>query len=101
MSTDPDILKERGMQQVSDNNWGWKTQAKLYAPLVLNPGEEITGEDIRNRLTLIIGEPGHPNAWGALVSSMHRQGLIDVTDKMMKSKSPKNHSHRYVVWCVR
>ena len=52
MITDPDILKERGMQQVSDNNWGWKTEAKLYAPLVLNPGEEIIGEDLRDRLSL-------------------------------------------------
>ena len=63
-------------------------------------GETLTGEDIRLRVRKECDEPRTPNAWGAAVLSISKNGLILDTGKMTKPKSLASHSRSIKIWEV-
>jgi len=72
-------LKLEGIDRVLDNEpENWK---ELADDLTRNwfsyqqAGREFTGQDLRNFIVEVIGEPHHPNCWGALCRRTFRKWL--------------------------
>lgn len=54
----------------------------------------FTGEDIRALVSSFVGQPHHPNAWGALTMALVRQNHIVATGTVAKMKTPSSHARR-------
>jgi hypothetical protein len=96
-------LRDAGIEQVllSEGHWRDIYRRTLNAWFIRKPhGFIFTGESLR-RVGRFVGmpEPHHPNAWGAMASSMLRQwmrdGEIKLTGKFRLAKSPATHAHAY------
>ena len=89
-----DARKDAGTAQVLANTHDSYAQAFERAARVCM-AEEFTSED----LTIIAGQPpNHPNAVGALMRKLAKQGLIVPTGKWTKAKRPNQHSAMLQVW---
>jgi hypothetical protein len=100
-------LKAGGIEQVTEGSADWH-EAGLLALAELRKreraaglrgwGREATGEELKARLVPLIGEPHHVNAWGALINSAARAGLLLDTGRTVKCRLPVSHARRTVVW---
>lgn len=92
-------LKKEGIKAVDltpDQTWNQKYRAAVAAL----PPSYYTGEDIRNLVTPIIGEPEHPNAWGGAIHSLLRGNppvLVGI-GRYVKMTSPGSNSRRTQVY---
>jgi hypothetical protein len=93
-------LRDAGIAQVSENNQSWLDSA--FAECVnwsaLVRGQEITGERIRERVSIKVGNPNSPNAWGGLVRQLVKRGYLEDTGKTYHPADPKSHASRKPVW---
>ena len=53
---------------------GWQAEV---IPAMLTMSEPFTGEDIRIEIARSGHTPDHPNAWGAMINSLIRNGYIE------------------------
>ena len=97
-----EAARDAGIEQVLDHlppHWHtaygvtlvfWFTQLTI--------GTEFSGEDMTRHARPLIGEPHHPNAWGAAASALLRDwlnaGRIVVVGQAV-SRSAANHAHVY------
>lgn len=66
-------LRERGIDAVDANTpEGWKEQTDGIIGWLARNGAEFTAEDVRPW----VGEPPHPNAWGARFAAAVKAGVI-------------------------
>lgn len=93
-------LRNRGVTKVLDNNKSWMENALAvvsgpYFPLFAT-NDPFTGEDIRDELTSrpYVGFPSHPNAWGALINTLARRGLIVATGQYVVPKDKSSHARK-------
>lgn len=86
-------LRDEGIAQVAKNSPDFM-DAGLDA-IVGFDFVETTGDVIRVRLENRGITPHHVNAWGALIRSAIAKKLLIPTGKIRKSRSPKNHAHKY------
>lgn len=89
-----EALKQDGIELVTDNNIEWMARA-IDAARVHLPTGLLCGEDFRRCLAPIVGEPEHPNAWGALVRHCRRMHIVEPTGNYRKSTAILNHGHPY------
>ena len=73
------------------NNNDWM-RAALREIKRIPAGETFTGEDLRLRLEPVIGPPKHHNAWGAVVNTARRRGLIEPTGYWTNMRTPRSHA---------
>lgn len=66
-------LRERGILQVNTNTpEDWKEQTDAIISWLASNKVEFTAEDVRPW----VGEPPHPNAWGARFAAAVKAGVI-------------------------
>lgn len=66
-------LRERGIEAVDMNTpEDWKSHADAIIGWLARNGAEFTAEDVRPW----VGEPPHPNAWGARFAAAVKAGVI-------------------------
>ena len=94
-------LRDEGMAQVLDRDPRWAGRAAGIFQRIFVRGEEMTGEDLRQQLTMAgLEKPAHRNAWGALTNALALRGLIKDTGRVIKANDPVSHARRLVIWRV-
>lgn len=63
-------------------------------------GEEVTGEDIRVKLSDAGTTPGHHNAWGAAINAAVRRGYLKPTGQYVGMVTPKSHARKTPLYIV-
>ena len=60
--------RDAGLDAVLNKNWIWRAEIMDFIENGLHQGWKGTGEDIRHLAQEAgIVNPGHPNAWGAVI----------------------------------
>lgn len=85
--------KEAALDSVRENAGRWFDLARAEAHRSLPPFV-MTGEGIRQYLTVLVGEPHHHNAWGALISTLVKDGLIVPTGRWLPMTQRSSHARR-------
>jgi hypothetical protein len=107
MKSEGEKLRDEGCAQVVNYEPAeWKL---LYEQLAvefmdtMNNGDTFLGEDLTAVVRSAIGEPHHPNLWGAMFMKMYhawvKSGTITRLD-MARAKSPANHASLYPTYMV-
>ena len=100
MDQDGKLLRDEGMERVASHSGLWKDRARAAMDAWfarLGPGQAFTGEDIRLAIREVVGEPHHPNAWGAVTGGRVRGWLLNAEIELVavvEAKDPKNHATR-------
>ena len=97
-TTEGDVLRDEGLQRVSRNPF---ISSGLQVVREIEPAIfEITGEEIRQRVTAKNIWPHHHNAWGALIMAAIREKLIKPTGICQKSRGAAAHSRKNAVYTL-
>lgn len=64
-------------------------------------GQEVTGEDIRQRCEQLDIKPHHHNAWGSLIMQLVKSGWLIPTDKYVPMQGIKSNGRKTQVYLVR
>ena len=96
MIDSPDLFasiaaRDQGLAQTLGNNESWATRALNYIRLI-PAGTFLTGETIREQLIAAGIEPGHPNAYGALIKMARHHRLIEQTGLYVPMRQKKSHA---------
>jgi hypothetical protein len=92
-------LRDGGIDAVLLTRQGWKASVVTLVKRYLR-GMEVTGEEIRLFVRPQVGNPSHPNAWGAVIYSMVCEGLLVDTGRVHHCAIPSSHARRLPVWFV-
>tara|TARA_R110002020_G_scaffold470280_1_gene696007 strand:+ start:3300 stop:3623 length:324 start_codon:yes stop_codon:yes gene_type:complete len=97
---DPTAASERdaALQRVTANNASWMDRA-LRALSGLQGGE-ATGEDIKIVLREQVEDPGHHNAWGALIRKALHQKMLTPTGRFTRCRLPKSHARQTPIYHI-
>lgn len=98
--------RDAGMANVSaaqPEEWRVRARREIERFFASVPkGREFKGEDIRLFCLLGgVGEPDHPNAWGAVLGAALRRELKDGRIRFIGtaySEAGKSHRHRYALY---
>jgi hypothetical protein len=89
--------RDEAIERVAINSGPWMTVATGYIARLRE--WEGTAEDLRLRLVSDgCPFPHHHNAWGALVMSAVKRGMLKPTGRMAKMKTPKSHARKTSVY---
>ncbi len=88
--------RDDGISRVADNSFDWMAAASAVVDRIDRFWEGL-GEDIRLRVIAQVGEPHHPNCWGALIMSATRRGVLVKTGEWRGARSKKSHASMYPV----
>ena len=92
--------KEHSLKRVLENaTEDWKALARRVVRTMR--GREVTGEDIRLRCLELDIAPHHHNAWGALVSSLVKQGWLVPTGRWVPMRGEKSNARQTQTYLVR
>lgn len=90
-----EALKAAGMAVTTLSNERWMDEATAVARRYLPHGIDFHPDEIRRIVAPFVGEPRHPNAWGAFASRLFMLRVIVGTGTIAKSKARNNHAHKY------
>lgn len=85
-----------GMDRAISHNLSWK-DVVMNAIIGLPFGTKGTFEDFRNKVVGTAGEPGHPNAWGAVANALIRQGILQDTGEVAHMTGKRSHGRKSAV----
>ena len=85
--------RDEALAQVAANNPTWMDDA-LGAINNMPTCWAGIGEDLRGYVSSVVGDPGHPNAWGALINTAVRRGLLFPTGRYLKMRQKKSHARK-------
>lgn len=94
--TESKARRDEGMARAALRSSDFMELALLAINLL--PRGEYTGEVIRADLLNKGIEPGHPNAWGALINAAVRRGLIRQTGRYVPMQAKKSHARATQVY---
>jgi len=89
-------LRDEGIHLISGNSKSWQERALDVVRSM--PDGEMMGEDIHKKVEVAIGDPHHPNAYGALIMKAIRAGVIVRTGEYRKSSRPSAHARANPVY---
>ena len=96
------VLRDEGIRVVSEHNENWTEQALKYAAVWVEDRKhwqwDFTGEEIRFDVTMGIGHPNHPNAWGALINTLIKRKIIVPTGEHRQMKDKTSHARQTPVY---
>jgi hypothetical protein len=95
--THAEAARDAGMAAVEQSNADWMFDA-LIALASLPSGTEGIGEDFRHSVTKLIGEPTKPHAWGALIRTAIRHGVLEATGEMRAMRDTRSHARKSFVY---
>jgi len=84
------VLRDEGIEQVEDNSRSW--QERAFDVVQSIPSGILMGEDIHRKVASSIGEPHHPNSYGALIMRAIKSGLLVKTGEYKHSSRPSAHA---------
>lgn len=92
--------KEEGQKLVTKHQTVlWKDAIAVIIDQVAALGDPFTNDDVRAAAQLDgLGEPTHPNAWGAATSAASKRGDIKPCG-YTTSKQPSRHGAVVRLWC--
>jgi len=99
----PQVAKERrdrALKQVTANS-GSKFQQLVREAVVTLDGQQVTGEDIRIHCVKKGIEPHHHNAWGGIISSLVKIGMLEPTGKYTQMRTLKSHARETRIYLVK
>jgi hypothetical protein len=99
----PSERKRRGLKRAVARS-PFLADALRLVPHVLTPGEVLLGEDVRVRLEGRGVEPRSPRAWGALISTLVKRGILSETGAwrpMRRNRGGSRRTPEYRVGSVR
>ena len=99
-SSPGEALKADGMTQTLERAGTAFVDRACAVIQKVHAGERLLAETWRATCEEHGVRPHHPNAWGALTSSMSRRGVIRPTGEFVKATSKRNHAHPYQLWEV-
>jgi hypothetical protein len=73
---------------------GWMQNALLRIPECFWTGRELTGEEIKERLLMVLDPPHHHNVWGSLINRAIRTEIIAGTGVQRHMHGPKSHARK-------
>jgi len=93
-------LKEKGLKLVRENNENWMDDCVDFTTrwFIINGPSDFTGEDIRNGCEYYVGQPKHPNAWGALINTLIKRKIIVPTGEHRQMKDRSSHARSTPVY---
>ena len=91
--------RDRALAQVQSNAGDFGARA-LAALAAFPSGFEATGEKIRNLIERQGIRPHHPNAWGAVINTAVRRGLLTWTGRMGQMTALKSHARKTPIYRV-
>ena len=92
--------KDTGMAQVLENTGPKFVDQAAALVHKVHAGQTILAEQWRQTCIEHGVTPHHPNAWGALTSSLSKRGIIRGTGRYTTATSKKNNGHKYQLWDV-
>ena len=97
-----DTRKETGMSRVLDNTSPvWKAGYRSYFDKWASErqGKIVASEWFHLYAVPLIGQPPHPNSWGAMWSGMAKRGKIKMAEgQMYKSVRKSRQSNTTPMW---
>jgi hypothetical protein len=85
--------RDEGVAAVIESHRPWHSEALQRFRTVFSAGDEGTGEDFRLRLLETgLRKPAHPNAWGALVLTLCKRGVVVKTGLWLPLQTVKSHA---------
>ena len=84
------MLRDEGIKRVIENSETWQDRALRIIQAA--QFDQVTGEELREPVVLAIGEPHHPNAWGALINTAVKRGLIVKTGQYTQMRRASAHA---------
>lgn len=72
----------------------WRMEAMHHIEFLASTGREFTADNVRQA----VGEPDHPNRWGAVFLAARRAGLIEPTGTIVPSTTASRHGAIVRVW---
>ncbi len=94
-----ELLRDEALEKVSEHNEPWMARCiwSMEQSIWLGDGT-FTGEDVRFYLNREVGCPAHPNAWGALVSTLIKRKIIRPTGEYRAMKDDSSHARKTPVY---
>jgi hypothetical protein len=89
--------KAEGMARVAAKNAEWMEHAEYIVRLWLRADRGLFLAEVLRRIHNI-GEPSHPNAWGAFTARLVKAGLLVSTNQYVKARSARSHAHPYPLY---
>ncbi len=93
-----ELLRDEGIAKVTEHNGKWMDLCVREVESWTLDCDAMTGEDIRHRCEMMVGCANHPNAWGALISTLLRRKIIKPTGEYRKMKDCSSHARRTPVY---
>lgn len=91
-------LKEQGQKKVLDHSGEWRERAIEMIVSLTKSCRVFTAEDLRMLAHGRLDEPHHCNAWGAIMTTACKRGLIVKTGEYVASSFPSSHGRMIAVW---
>jgi hypothetical protein len=89
--------RDAALAQVGDNAGAdWRIAARDVFDAM--PEDEMTGEDIRLACEAAGVKPHHNNAWGAMVLTLVREGLLEPTNEYRPMRAKGSHARKTQVY---
>ena len=94
MKTSGEKLKRRGMHAAYFNEpEAWRVAAMIVISELTAACAQFTSDDVHAAVTARIGEPHHPNVWGALTRKAVNAGVMKRTGRIVPSTRSSRHSN--------
>lgn len=90
--------RDKAIDRVTTNSGEFMSDA--LAALRRIEAKHVTGEDVREYLTGIGIQPHHHNAWGALIMTAIKDGILKPTQQFKNMRGPKSHGRMTRVYAV-
>jgi hypothetical protein len=91
-------LRDQGISSVTRNEKSWLEAA--HALIARYPTNEANAEELRVWVEERIGGPAHVNAYGAMIMSAVRKGLLKNTGIYTVGKRPSGHGRRVANYII-
>ncbi len=96
-----EVLRDEGITKVAEHNGKWMELALREAQAFVSYSsylDTFTGEDIRHRVSYVVGCPHHPNAYGALINTLLKRKIIKPTGEYRAMRDSTSHARRTPVY---
>lgn len=94
-------LRDAGMAAALNHQYAWRFVAHLMVLSYMCRHGPCLMEAAREFCESVGVVPTHPNAWGALVSSMAVADEIQMTGRWAPSRAPRSHARLQPLWRAR
>lgn len=99
---DARTARDEGIRRSRKKNSVWLAKALSLLPAMKAAGySDVTGEEMRIFLrshACDLEEPSSPHAWGMLIRTAMKRGLITDTGRQKQMWTEKSHARRTPVW---